>query len=82
VTPIDYSPPGFSGYGILQARILEWVAISFSIHPLLGIHHSGVPFKALTLNNRRIWLMNFPAVLDFFLLSFLLKKKNAENVCK
>jgi len=28
--PIDYSPPGFSIYGILQARILEWVVISFS----------------------------------------------------
>ena len=28
--PIDYSPPGYSIAGILQARILEWVAISFS----------------------------------------------------
>ena len=28
--PIDGSPPGFSVPGILQARILEWVAISFS----------------------------------------------------
>ena len=26
--PMDCSPPGFSVYGILQARILEWVAIS------------------------------------------------------
>ena len=24
--PMDYSPPGSSVYGILQARILEWVA--------------------------------------------------------
>ena len=28
--PMDYSPPGSSVQGILQARILEWVAISFS----------------------------------------------------
>ena len=28
--PIEGSPPGFSVPGILQARILEWVAISFS----------------------------------------------------
>ena len=28
--PMDCSPPGFSVHGILQARILEWVAISFS----------------------------------------------------
>ena len=25
--PMDYSPPGSSVYGILQARILEWVAM-------------------------------------------------------
>ena len=27
--PMDCSPPGSSVHGILQARILEWVAISF-----------------------------------------------------
>ena len=28
--PIDGSPPGSPVPGILQARLLEWVAISFS----------------------------------------------------
>ena len=28
--PMDFSLPGFSVHGILQARTLEWVAISFS----------------------------------------------------
>ena len=28
--PMDCSLPGTSAYGILQARILEWVSISFS----------------------------------------------------
>ena len=28
--PVDCRPPGSSVHGILQARILEWVAISFS----------------------------------------------------
>ena len=28
--PMDYSPPGSSVHGILQARILEWVAIPIS----------------------------------------------------
>ena len=28
--PVDCSPPGPSIHGILQARILDWVAISFS----------------------------------------------------
>ena len=36
--PVDCSPPGSSIHGILQARILEWVAISFSrgIFPTQG----------------------------------------------
>ena len=28
--PTDCSPPGSSVHGILQARVLEWVAIPFS----------------------------------------------------
>ena len=28
--PMDYSPPGSSVHGISQARILKWVAISYS----------------------------------------------------
>ena len=28
--PMDYTTPGFSIHGILQARILEWVPIPFS----------------------------------------------------
>ena len=35
--PIDGSPPGFPIPGILQARMLEWVAIAFSLHSY--IHH-------------------------------------------
>ena len=36
--PIDYSLPCFSIHGIFQARVLEWVAISFSrgIFPTQG----------------------------------------------
>ena len=28
--PMDCSPPGSSAHGMLQARVLEWVAIAFS----------------------------------------------------
>ena len=28
--PMDYSLPGSSIYGIYQARVLEWVTISFT----------------------------------------------------
>ena len=33
--PIDGSPPGSSIHGILQARVLEWGAIAFSVHQAL-----------------------------------------------
>ena len=29
-SPMNYSSPGFSVHGILQARILEWVAVPLS----------------------------------------------------
>ena len=35
---MDSSPPGSSVHGILQARILEWVAISFSSEEAPTIH--------------------------------------------
>ena len=35
---IDGSPPGSTVPGILQARVLEWVAIAFSL-PVLGVRH-------------------------------------------
>ena len=49
--PIDCSPPGSSVHGILQARILEWVAISFSRDlpdpgiesGSLGLHTDSLP---------------------------------------
>ena len=34
--PMDCSPPGSSVRGILQARILEWVAFPFSRFPLVA----------------------------------------------
>ena len=38
--PVDCSPPGSSVHGILQARILEWVAISFSRNIWHSILHN------------------------------------------
>ena len=45
--PIDSSPPGFPIPGILQARTLEWVAISFS-----NAWKWNVKVKSLS----RVWL--------------------------
>jgi len=47
--PMDCSPPGSSVHGIFQARILEWVAISFSeIFPTQGLN-PGLPHSRQTL---------------------------------
>ena len=45
--PMDCGPPTSSVYGILQARILEWVAISFSRDlPDLGIEPGSPALQA------------------------------------
>ena len=44
--PVDSSPPGSSVHGILKARILEWVAISFS-----NVQFSSVAQSCPTLCN-------------------------------
>ena len=49
--PIDGSPPGSSVPGILQARTLEWVAISFS-----NAWKWRVEVKSLS----RVWLLATP----------------------
>ena len=36
--PMDYSPPGSCVPEVSQARILEWVSISFSIFPSQGLN--------------------------------------------
>ena len=41
--PIDGSPPDSAVPGILQARTLEWVAISFSTSPQILYKSSGSP---------------------------------------
>ena len=47
---MDCSLPGFSVHGILQARILEWVAISFS-NALKVESESEVAQSCLTLSD-------------------------------
>ena len=48
--PMDYSPPGSSVHGILQSRILEWVAIpSPGNIPGPGIKHRSPELQAESL---------------------------------
>ena len=54
--PMDYSPPGLSVYGILQKRILEWVAMSSSresFRPRDQTHVSYVIDDALHLHHQK-----------------------------
>ena len=46
--PVDYSPPGFSVHGILQARILEWIAMP----PPEDLPDPGIEPTSLTLAGR------------------------------
>ena len=64
VTLMDCSPPGFSVHGILQARILECVAISFSRGSSLLGSNSGF------LNCRQILYQLSQSFLFFFISFF------------
>ena len=48
--PMDCSPPDSSAHGILQARILEWVAFPFS----RGFPNPGIKAGLIRLRYRRI----------------------------
>jgi len=50
--PMDWSPPGSSVHGILQARILEWVAVPFSrgsSQPMDGTQVSRIAGRFFTI---------------------------------
>ena len=49
--PMDCSPPGSSVHGLFQARILEWVAISFSQMDSLLLSHLGSPIQRTLVHN-------------------------------
>ena len=64
--PMDGSPPGSSIYGIFQTRVLEWVAVNFSIGK-----KAPPKFMKMCLES---WLSNlpFPEGLSVYFLPFFL----------
>ena len=51
---MDYSPPGFSVHRILEAGILEWVAVPFSGDlPDPGIEHRSPALQADSLSSEQ-----------------------------
>ena len=52
--PMDCSLPGSSVHRIFQARILEWVAMSYSRNGLCGLHQTQMPCQGPLFQELRI----------------------------
>ena len=72
--PMDGSPPGSSVHGLLQARILEWVVISFSI---LTQRTPQSPYPAQTSPQTP----DFYIYTQSFLLGYLIDSSNSIRCC-
>ena len=89
--PMDCSPPGSSVHGVLQARILEWISISFSrgsSQPGDQTHVSHVsricrwvPSSTTWEAPISVWLCPNPSLTDWLLRdpSFLVKYQRTEG---
>ena len=53
---MDCSPPGSSIHGIFQARVLEWVAIAFSVFPSMRVFSSE---SVLRIRWPKYWSFSF-----------------------
>ena len=54
--PLDYNPPGSSVHGILQTRILEWLAtLSLGILPTRGLNQSLIPLAGGSFTTSATW---------------------------
>ena len=59
IDSVDCSPPGSSVHGVSQARVLEWVAISFSRGSSPPRDQTWVPCTAYTQTSTRVYIL-FP----------------------
>ena len=64
--PMDCSPPGSSAHGIFQARILEWVATSFS--RVSSRPRDWTQVSCITGRLFTIWSTRNPTILNLILL--------------
>ena len=90
---MDCGPPGSSIHGILQARILEWVAISFSksVSPINSLNFPENISFLYSQSHRLIQAFDNPRDVEIliqwrdmaiFLSSFFLRIPNDSNVQK
>ena len=72
---MDPSLPGSSAHGIVQARVLEWVAIAFSSLPLEDwfYFHSEYEICLCYLSSHTSSVCNLETVIFFFIRRFNIK---------
>ena len=75
---MDYSPPGSSAHGILQARTLEWVAMPFSKVPGASVRNPPVA-KVMRKEARHIQRWDRASGVPLEILEHLLPKP--ESAC-
>ena len=84
--PMESSPPGFPLHGILQARILEWVAISFSIKlvylTVISSKHSDQTTLAILAERINTQLKKLESNTNIKINVTFLKKKHRWNFIK
>ena len=84
--PMDSSPPGFPLHGILQARILEWVTISFSIKlvyfTVISSKHSDQTTLAILAERINTELKKLESHTNIKINVTFLKKKHRWNFIK
>ena len=70
--PMDCSPPGSSVHGISQARILEWIAISFSRGFSPGIKPQSLAFigRLFTTESPGNFFVSFDRLIPWYFILF------------
>ena len=67
--PMDCSQPGSSVHGIFQARVLEWVAIAFSVLEGSSQSNKAKKKKSIQITKEEIKLSVF--VEDFYIIFYV-----------
>ena len=77
---MDCSPPDSSVYGISQARILEWVVISFSGDlPDPGIELTSPAFSGRFFTTSAIWEAHFTYYYQFMIKDTIQEQPNGTD---
>ena len=68
--PMDCSLPGSSVHGIFQARVVEWIAIAFSNHSILGLFKCNTTYLLSLFPSQKPDCLIYSFAFMFFLTLF------------